>query len=641
MRQSVLEPRKKRVRQVKHRREVPFVYASYLQLSDRVSPHMMAHHIIHSDIHEEISETENSTQKQFCSPSMDYENLATLQKTNKFYADIDAMAQDISPNAFLSCISRLSLIQAAKLSRLFGQITLIGASAENRLAASAVARILSVLRSYRDPPVLPMLSPPEQIHQYVSKKKALLRYFRSFVMEFEDRVNPRDSNDKLTGFSHPDVQIGGNAPASRRTVSYILEKTALQKDVFSSFVFNSKYKSVMNGSESGGQTDEEHAWEAEMWQYFYVTAPIPDLQVKLLCLKKSYALLKSPPYPEFNRFPQYLCYTIQLLYESKGAKKMLNVMKTHYEVAAPVIAVAIKTAIDKIENEMLKWMGRLSTRNNIIASLPNIGCGKKALNHAKACLSLATPTVLQMTASENHVYQFLRAFCSVVHTDIPQMKIFFDILDNLAEEVLVMRPFAGALLMIPKIVEIFEMLEKQHEDSMLDEMSLRARDKFTLRMAERAVLYDENVADAFIHGDAPRTMRMFFEYAVTIAQKKRDTAPQKLTFATYIGNVLMREIETFCDTVRSLQTNGDLNALYNLYLDKLRFGNAIRYVDEAVMIVQGRQLCGIARRKDGSITVRCVSTSKLFPLTSHYAFSFVHNKGSYKDDTEKDDTPDE
>ena len=52
-----------------------------------------------------------------------------------------------------------------------------------------------------------------------------------------------------------------------------------------------------------------------------------------------------------------------------------------------------------------------------------------------------------MTGLEMWFYTFLKAFAQVVHPNSLQVQLFFDLMDNLKSELLMMRPFAAALLL--------------------------------------------------------------------------------------------------------------------------------------------------------------------------------------------------
>jgi hypothetical protein len=315
-------------------------------------------------------------------------------------------------------------------------------------------------------------------------------------------------------------------------------------------------------------------------------------------------------------------------------------MKENYEVAAPIIAEAVLSGIQKIEDDLPKWWLYMNSRNNLLASKWYYGRRNLGAQEAIRLLDSGTsgPVVMPLGTDEKHVMLFLRAFCEVAYP-VVQTDLFFGILESLKVEMLVQKPFAAALLIVHTIAKLFRDIDVQFHRLMMDELSLRARDRFLIKIGEKLVGIDDTEADKFLRSDAPLSMRMFFDYAVALTTSKKEVSPQKLTFATFLGFSLMKEIETFCAILNSLGIGGDFIALCDLYFNKVQ-NPAINYVREATTILQGRAIYGISMTPEGSFSVRPVSSGYGYPLSASFTFLLDSHLELEENDQDGSDTPD-
>jgi hypothetical protein len=85
--------------------------------------------------------------------------------------------------------------------------------------------------------------------------------------------------------------------------------------------------------------------------------------------------------------------------------------------------------------------------------------------------------------------------------------------------------------------------------------------------------------------------------------------------------MLIQEINTFCALLTVLHLTADFIALCDLYYEKVQCPT-INYLNEAAMIMQGRDLYGVSRRPNGEFVVRRVKYDCSFPLSPSFAFWF-------------------
>jgi hypothetical protein len=447
-----------------------------------------------------------------------------------------------------------------------------------------------------------------------SQKAAFLQYFSQKVPEFLERRQPSLDSPRWQPYHRPERTANPGDTIFHYTVSYIDQQSAnLPRNIFDTFVLNSKFVSVLMGAEGGNVRDEDQIYETE--SYFQATCTVPTLQVKLANLKRAYALLAVRPLPEFNRFPVFLQHAISLLYE-KSAKKILVVMRENYEIAAEIVTESLRAAIMKIEDELPKWHLYMISRNNLLASKPFFMYSNEGA--AEAIRGLTLGATICIGDQELWTILFMRAFCEKVYAS-QSLDLFFEVIERPKIELLMMRTLAAALLLIPALTRLFGLLDAQFERLMHDELSLRARDRFLIRVAEKMIGIDELEADRFIHSDAPLSMRLFFEYAVLLQKPAKELPPQKLNFATYLGFSLMKEIDTFCALLNSMWISGEFIALCDLYFERAN-ASEIDYVREATQILQGREIVGIAKTEGGDFVVRRVGSR--WPVRLSASFSF-------------------
>ena len=620
------------------------VYPSYLQVHEQISPHMFAHELIHTDENVEengfcrIVRQRRETKVIFPSPENVEKLLNDKSGASNVFFDIYHLSMNLKTSSFWRVVATLVLSQAARIPKPICHMRLFDMTAENMNATFLVPKLIDELKTARETHVIPMLGTGETSTTTPTSNAFLLSYFVQSVPEFEDTRVPVEHEFKMEAMPRT-KRVQKVLP--HYTVSYIRDESALQSDIVSSFLFNSQFISVLTGSEGGGgdrDDDDDQASGAEIYQFFQVTSVVPDLQVKLANLKRSYAMLVTRPLPEFNRFPTFLLYAIHLLFE-KSSRKVIAEMVEHYDHFAPVLADAILNVLEKINNDMPKFLLFLSGRCSFYASRSYLGFLDRKFDSAKQRLSKEKdPIVIKMDSNVKHVYNFLKAYCSVVHSDLKPARLFFELIDSLHGELFINRPFAGALVLIPAMVESFQVIDDNFIHDRHDELTLRARDRFLLKVAEKSVLAEGSESDEFIRGDAPLSMRMFLDYAVAMSTARKEISPQKLTFATYNGCKLMNMINTFSGILQSLQINGDFFALSDLYYEQREF--KMDYLGAAADILQGREICGIAKTDDDTFVIRKAQANHFYQISSHYIYVYESPSSPEETSTEKEDTVD-
>ncbi|OHT08781.1 hypothetical protein TRFO_22612 [Tritrichomonas foetus] len=496
-------------------------------------------------------------------------------------------------------------------------------------------------------------------------------YFASHVSEFTDRREPPPRIHELPKYDA--VNIPDNVP--HITKSYIYSKSPMQDTAFGAFLFNSEYVSVCTGAEgeNKGTNDEDATIEyrENLDQYFYSSASIPLMQTVGSTLMRAYSLLSCTPRPSFNRFPGYLLYSISLIFD-KQQEKILNLMNNYYELVIPDINNAILNAINKTNEVTPQWDYYLTARNAIFSSKHILSYNKFASknsikimnnfsdnssspdilqsnptyknkskpqteNNSKKSLSEAlkeddgssfdvfdgfdgSEYQLNMGKEENQVLHFLQSYIEEVYPNSSH-KPFFKLFNSIQEdELLIIRPFAGAILMIPTLVHLFRDLDHEFTKRMTDELSLHGRDRLILKIAEKIAGPQKSCYDEFIVSDAPFSMKMFLEYAIVLRTAKKEILPQKLTFTNVCGFRLMMELDTFSSILSSFLISIDFKALCNLY--KVQHNNPnINYQQKASEIIQGRDIIGI-KKKENTLVFRKIVPSQLPQLSTSFMFLF-------------------
>jgi hypothetical protein len=302
-------------------------------------------------------------------------------------------------------------------------------------------------------------------------------------------------------------------------------------------------------------------------------------------------------------------------------------MQEHYEIAAHVIAQAIHDAILRIEHGLPLWLTFMDCQNNLLASKTMYWHSNQNRNDMMEELTREGEAIVRRGREEEHVINFLTAMADrIVNSLSDPDRIFFDLINRLEIEFLVMRPFTQGLFMIPILAELFKKLDVQFETLLIDPLSLRLRDHFLLREAEKIVGLDETPSDAFVHSDAPLSMRMFLDYAVAHKIERISLFTEKLIFATHLGSLLMKEIDTFFALFNGLCLTGDFIALCHLYYEKVQ-SSAIDYLREAAAIMQGRELYGVSWSANGEFVIRKVECNCSFSLSPSFAFGIGRWKG--------------
>ena len=580
------------------------VYACYLQTHAHVSPHLMARQIIDSaDTFDKPNHNNQMGLPAFKDPEK-------LMNEDDVFFDIYNASTGLKTVKFWKFAATLSLSQYGKIPKPICHMRMITITTENSNALFLVPRLLSQMPTVRESPILPIFGNTQSKSNSSTPTSTPL--FSQSIPEFEDKRTP-PSNAWPFWKTEPLPQL----PSTHHTVSYVQSISPLQADPFASFLFNSEYISVQTGTEGGESYDDDDiALGAELLRFFQVTSVVPDLQVKMANLKRTYAMLVTRPLPEYNRFPEYLIFTIHMLFE-KSSRKILDEMNENYERMAPAIAKAVRQVIEKINVEMPRYLMFLTSRYSFHAARSYYGFHNEKLNQAKKRLNdHSEPVVLDMTSEMMYVYHFLESYCNVVHNDSKPAKRFFEVLGDIKNELLMNRPFAVALLLISTLADGFKEFDERFAQETRDILTLEARDKFIVKIAEKSVLVDGMESNTFIHSEAPLSMRLFFEYAVTLSTSRKDISPQKLTFATYSGCKLMSQLNTFCGLLSSLEITGEFFSLCDLYYEQLNC--KFDYLGEAIDILQGRQICGISKPTSDRIVIRNVPSSRTCHLSSHY-----------------------
>lgn len=620
-----------------------YVYPSFLQLHEQISPHLFARELIHKS--EEIERNgycrmvkqRHDTKVLFPSPENIEALLNDTTGADNVFFDLYNLSTNVKESLFWRAAANLALSQSGRIPKPICHIRLFELTPNNDCAIFLVPKLIDELRMMRESHVIPMIGSADSKAQPPSIPFLQAHFLRN-VPEFEDTRFPEDRNFKLEPI-----------PRTRRiqtlprhyTVSYILDESAIQSDIVSSFLFNSQFISVLTGSEGGGgdrDDDDDQASGAEIYQFFQMTTVVPDLQVKLENLKRSYALLVTRPFPEYNRFPRHLMFTMHLLFE-KSARKVLAEMIDHYEHFAPVLSKKILAVINKINDDLPKFLLFLTGRCSFYASRSYFGFLDNKFDSAKRRLTRDDkPIKIKMTADVKWVYMFLKAYSSVVHGDLKPAHMFFDLIDTIEGELFVHRPFAGLMILIPTMVESFKVIDEHFLHDRHDVLVLRAIDRFLVKVAEKTVLVDGSEADEFLRSEAPLSMRMFLDYAVAMSTARKEISPQKLTFATYNGCKLMNMINTFSGVLRSFQVNGDFFALSDAYHEQKK--HKMDYLGAVTEILQGREICGISKTRDNTWVIRKVKSDRAYQLSSHYIHIYEAIPAHDETSTEKEDTGD-
>ena len=538
-------------------------------------------------------------------------NVQQLIRDNDVFFDLFHVATGLKSCSFWKVAGFLAISQCGKIPKPICHMHMINLTTGNPYTPLMIPRLLDILKMSRQPPILPILGDVKQASSISTVP--FVQFFAQSAPEFEDRRSPPEHSFVLESTEPP-----LNTAVPHHTVSYIRHLSPLQADVVSSFLFNSEYISVQTGSEGGdGNDDDDMAFGAEIYQFFQVTSVVPDLQVKMANFKRTYAMLVTRPFSAYNRFPEYLLFTIHMVFE-KSSKKILDAMNTNYEMMAPVIAKTVKNVIDKINGEMPRYLMFLTSRYSFHAARSYYGFQNVKLDQAKKRLNENKgPITLEIAPDTLWVYRFMKSYCNVVHHDLKPARLFFQVMENLQGELLMHKQFVGALILISTMTDGFREFDERFTQETRDILTLEARDKFILKVAERSVI-DGTTPNDFIHSDAPLSMRLFFEYAVALSTTQKDISPQKLTFATYSGCKLMSQINTFCGILSSLQITGEFFALCDTYYEHLH--SQMNYVGEVSQILQGRRICGISKPDANKIVIRNIPCETPYMISSHYMY---------------------
>jgi hypothetical protein len=543
-----------------------------------------------------------------------------LVETNLFFYNLYHGSFGLSDVCFLQVVRSLLLAHLSRITKPMAHIAAMRVGSGNTHSAFLIPRlVLDIVRKPRDDLVGPILTGGE-VERVCLRNQALLQFFCQDVPELCNCREPELETAKLPVFQALERPRAPISELKHYGVSYIQMRSPLQSSLFAEFLFNSRFVSVHIGAERGASRSEPETGESyDQEDYFSAIFPVSTMQVTLANLKRSYGLLQARPLPEYNRFPVFLQRTIAILYE-KLSKKVLSAMQDDYEIAAGVIGPAVREAILSIERHMPTWLAFMNCHNNLFASRIPCGYSNCAALDAMEALAQTGEFVLKMKRRAQEVFCFLRALAEEGSDRLNDSgRLFFDVLENLEIELLVMRPFAASLFVIPRLVVLFKEFDIQFNTLLRDRLSLGFRDRFLVREAETIVGIRETFSDGFAQSSAPLSMRMFLDYAVAQGCGKKDPPPEKLAFATHVGSMIMREIDTFFALLNDLNTSGEFIAICDLFYEAVQFPE-IDYLSDAAMIMQGRSLYGISRRAQGDIVIRKVDYGCPFRLSPSFTF---------------------
>lgn len=583
-----------------------FIFPSYLHMTETSSPHLLAHSIILSDknLNDSVEQRVPNLHQELQAAYPKCSKKQTLGHPNHFFFDLFHLSIGLSDPEYVYLVSNFISYRNKEITKTRCHINSQNILTQNRNSHFLVPRILTSL-SYNQKDELDesLNKKNTKISNHYDKNNsnsALIRisnFLARQVTEFTDRREPLPYIEELPKYIAtpiPDIP--------HTTKSYVKMPSPHQQTAFGAFLFNSEYVSVSSGAEgenTGNYADDDfiEEYRKNLDNYFCMSANIPFIQTVGSTLMRAYSLLICDPRPSFNLFPGYLVYSITLIYE-KAARRILNLMTKNYNAVLPEIAQTILNAIDKTNEVTPQWDYYLMTRNVIFASKHILKYSHEGRNTALKIMNELTRSktfTLTLGKEELDVITFLRAFLEEA-LPTSSFKSFFKLFNSINDiELLITRPFAAALLMVPVFTKLFRELEIEYENRMNDDLFLHGKDRFLLKVSEKLSGPKKTVYDSFIiRSDVPLSMRMFLEYAIVMKTAKKDILPQKLTFTNLPGFKLISELETFSSIISSFLISMDFKALKNLYKAHIAHKN-LNYELEAAKILQGRDIIGIIK----------------------------------------------
>lgn len=641
------------------------MFPSYLHLSQKYSPHLLAHEISLSfdDSNEAIEEflPDHRQEIQRCYP--DYFKVSLLGLPNPFFYDLHRLSTNLSERKYFHLISSLFQYQNDEITKYRCYIRVQSILLSEKFCTLSLSHILSFLEINQNESFVKRKIPHKTPTPTTTESSStpdfyqISNYFARQVTEFADHRKPPQYIAELPKYDVPPVPE--NPP--RVNKSYIKMSRDLQSSAFAAFLFNNEYISCYrdpmakentnettdensaekNNKKADDDSEEDEATKASrdnLDNYFTSTANVPMIQTKASTLQKAYSYLLCEPRPSFNLFPGYLVYSIELIYE-KAAPRLMNLMSKNYEAVIPEIAPTILNAINKTNEVMPAWDYYLLACNAIFSAkhvLKIANYGKQEFQSVMKELNDTNTFVWTIGKIEKNVIDFLHAFLDktykpfypadrTIGDSFNPYESFFNLLNLInSQELLIFRPFAAALLIVKTLVRLFNDLEDDFNHRMNDELFLNGKDRFILELSEKFASPQKTLFDKFLVSDAPFSMKMFLEYAIVTQTAKKDVLAQKLTFTTVPGFRLMCELDAFSSIISSFLVLPDFQALGSLYIEFLN-NPSISYQTEVMSILQGREIIGIAKNcvnEEISYTFRKYIPGYMPPFSSSFIFEF-------------------
>ena len=606
-----------------------YIFPAYIDLGNKKSPHLLAHEIIYSDkaVEDVINDAlpEHHQEIQMAYPSMNSKK--TLGQVNHFFFDLFHISKGLNDYQFTTFISSLFHYKNNDMTKTRCQVNCQTLVSNNPNSHFLVPRLLSYFnvnaneeKKKENKSTIFKSNEPSVSSEMIQ----IGNFFAKQVSEFVDKRDPPPYIEVLPKYS--EIHLPGNE-APHFTKSYIYLNSPIQDTAFAAFLFNSEYISVSTGAEgeNGGNSKEDdyREYKENLDNYFISTANISLMQTIASALMRAYSLLICNPKPSFNRFPGYLIYTLTLIYQ-KSTRTILDIMSKNYDAVIGDIAQTILTSIHKINGGTPQWDYYLTARNAIYSSKHILKYNFQGTKNANEILNNLDTNhntyIFQCSKEEKQVIGFLKAYLEEVYPLSPH-KAFFNLVESINDELLIFRPFAAAILMIPTFISLFKELDIEFKTRMNDDLFLHGVDRQILKISEKIASPQRTTYENFIVSDAPFSMKMFLDYAIILRTAKKEIFPQKLTFTNISGFKLMMELDSFSSIITAFLISYDFKALKNLYVNQ-KDHLQINYVQSAAEILQGRDIISISKTPLGYYLFRKIIPHQYPQISTSFTYLF-------------------
>lgn len=578
-----------RKRKMRKNNRLNFALPCFASIIDEKSSfHLMAKRIAESKNDLNIIMNENTVK-------IDNDSIPNSDKNMNKFIDIHAYKTIEKLNATTSLqeiIGEISLLNyKTKCSNVNCMLNMLMIPENISNLCNLTSIIFSFLKLLNDVTVVPFINyATKKPYMHLFNKELFLKFFEKEIPELtlnQKPPHPCISLPKFEIFKKTNLK-------SQVTTSYVESISTMQKDIFDASILNSTTSSLYVGSESDTIRDDE---KIDMYEkYFADTCQYPDMNVLLQVFKFAYALLSSKCFPKYNRFPYYLVRSINLIFE-KSSKKLLNYISGEYEYFAPITAENVFDAIECFTSLIPKWEKYLDYRNALFAAKPYYYYEKTGVKYVNAKLSELNKSELKIQINEDEklTIKFLRIYVKKV-TNNESCFNFFNIIDKLDDYIIVNEVFASALILIPFLTEKFKLIDEELNLRMKNQFVLESKDKLILNISEKKAsggCSDEY--KEFLASDAPFSMKLFLDHAITLRTSARlDTVYLKLAFTNIPGFKMMQELDSFTSLLQFFLSSYDFTALYDLFLDHPKISEQ-EYIDEVNYILQGRKPIKISK----------------------------------------------